>query len=297
MDEILQWGIDIIIAIQRFRVPYLDSFFKILTSIGGDLFYFLMLSFLYWCVDAKESARFIVVFCLSYWLNSELKGLLNQPRPYFIEPGLKIGHCSGGGGFPSYHAQGSFLFWGYLALWNKKTLLYIFSAAIILLIAFSRVYLGLHFPTDILGGWILAILMLCIFIKFHGRIEAWLSGLNLSSKILIAFIIPVLMSLVNPSSWIISAMGTMGGFGVGYCIAYKYINFGDSAGFIQKLARYITGIVVLGIIHYGLRDILPGRGHSFFLIFVFIRFWFMGFWISAGAPWIFERLKLVKSDV
>ncbi len=297
MEGILEWGIDIVIAIQKYRSPELDTFFLKVTSLGGDLFYFIAISLLYWSIDSKETAKFIVLFSIAYWINSELKGILNQPRPYNIMPELRIGHSSGGGGLPSYHAQGSFVFWGYLSVWFKKVPFTVLSVFFILLIAFSRIYLGRHFPTDIFAGWLIGLVLLSIFFISHDKIENWLIGNKLSRNILIAFLAPALLASINANSWSVSAMGVLSGFLVGYCIIRERIKFEASGTISQKIIRFIIGISVLALFHYGLKSILPYMEHTVYLIIAFIRFWIIGLWISAGAPWIFMRLKLVNSDV
>lgn len=292
MDGILTWGIDLVVAVQQIRTPFFDSFFLKITRLGSDPFYFLLFSFLFWCVDERETARFAVLFCLAFWINSQLKRLLAQPRPYNVIPELKVGYSSGGGGLPSYHAQSSFVFWGYISLWFKKPLLYAISIILILLIAFSRIYLGRHFPTDIFGGWLIGLVLLVIFFRFHHKIEELIDNYRTGIKIAIALVIPLLFALIKPSSWTLSAMGTLSGFGVGYIIMRGYADFSASGTVVQKLMRYICGITGLIIINYGLRQILPPRGGAFFLILTFARFSLIGAWISLGAPWIFKKLNI-----
>lgn len=159
MNEILQWGIDVIIDIQQIRTPYSDCFFKAITTLGSGYIYYIVLPVIFWCANSTLSARFILILFFSLWVNSEFKTILQQPRPYNLDPSVKIG-ATGGPGLPSGHAQGSLVFWGYLSFWINKKWFYILSSIIILLIAFSRLYLGVHFPTDILGGWILGFLIL-----------------------------------------------------------------------------------------------------------------------------------------
>ena len=296
MEGILQWGIDLIVDVQQFRTPFLDLFFKNISALGGDAFYFLIFSFLFWCVDDRETARFAVLFCLSFWINSELKRFLGQPRPYDIVPELKVGYCSGGGGLPSYHAQGSFLFWGYLSLWFKRVHLYVLSIIIILLIAFSRIYLGHHFPTDILGGWLISFTLLCVFYLSHYKIEGRLEKTAFIIKILIAFSVPFIFTFIKPSSWTIGDMGFLAGFGTGYCVLKEFIAFNTAGGFLNKLLRYLTGIAGLVIIYYALKEISPADESSYYLPFLFVRFMFMGLWLSAGAPWVFTKMKLVRAE-
>ncbi|MCU0822547.1 MAG: phosphatase PAP2 family protein, partial [Spirochaetes bacterium] len=287
MEEILQWGIDLIKAIQLHRGPFLDVFFINISALGGDTFYFLVFSFLYWCVDDRETARFTVLFCLSFWINSELKRFLGQPRPYFLDPELKVSYCSGGGGMPSYHAQGSFLFWGYLSVWFRRIPLYVFSIIIVFLIAFSRIYLGHHFPTDILGGWFISLLLLLLFMRAHVKIEAKIENRHFFMKVLLAFLLPLFLTFIKPNAWTVGAMGFLTGFGTGYCILREYIPFNTAGGFFNKLGRYAIGVSGLVCIFYPMHYLFPADGTVPSRVLLFIRFMIMGLWMSAGAPWVF----------
>ncbi len=296
MEGILQWGIDLIIDIQGSRTPFFDTFFMNISALGGDLFYFLVFSFLFWCVDDRETARFTVLFCLSFWINSELKRFLGQPRPYDLVPELKVGYCSGGGGLPSYHAQGSLLFWGYISLWFRRIPLYALSIIIVLLIAFSRMYLGHHFPTDILGGWLISFALLSAFLAFHEKIEDRLMKWSFIERLALAFFLPFLLTFVKPNGWTIGALGFFAGFGTGYCVLKEYIPFNTAGGFFYKLWRYLIGLAGLAVLYNGLGYLFSAEDRLIFWILLFIKFMLMGFWMSAGAPWVFTRLGLVNVE-
>jgi len=106
MDAIFQWGLDFIIMIQQLDTPLLDSFFRAITSLGDELFYLLLFSFLLWCVDFYLGIRVGIIFLLSVYVNTGLKGIFQQPRPFDILPEIQKVHASGYG-FPSGHAQSS----------------------------------------------------------------------------------------------------------------------------------------------------------------------------------------------
>jgi len=83
MDAIFQWGLDFIIMIQQIDTPLLDSFFRAITSLGDELFYLLLFSFLLWCVDFYLGIRVGIIFLLSVYLNNGLKEIFQQPLKFY----------------------------------------------------------------------------------------------------------------------------------------------------------------------------------------------------------------------
>lgn len=118
----------------------------------------------------KKNASYIVLnLTLVFLLNRILKVIVARPRPSILRLVVEDGYS-----FPSGHAMVSMGFYGFLIylIWmnikNKKVKypLVIFLSLLILFIGISRIYLGVHYFTDVIGGFIIAIIYLVIFIKF-----------------------------------------------------------------------------------------------------------------------------------
>lgn len=118
----------------------------------------------------KKNASYIVLnLTLVFLLNRILKAIVARPRPSILRLVVEDGYS-----FPSGHAMVSMGFYGFLIylIWmnikNKKVKypLVIFLSLLILFIGISRIYLGVHYFTDVIGGFIIAVLYLVIFIKF-----------------------------------------------------------------------------------------------------------------------------------
>ena len=118
MEHIWQWGIGVIIAVQKIRSPFFDAFFLFISFFGTYIFYMLLIPFIYWCYDKKRASRIIFLFLVSSWFNTVLKDLISHPRPYNLNPAVKIGDAAGNG-FPSGHSQNSLVVWGTLSLMLK----------------------------------------------------------------------------------------------------------------------------------------------------------------------------------
>lgn len=290
MDAMYNWGLDLIRTLQLIRTPFLDIVFKAITVLGNDMFYMLMLPVLYWCVDKKQSLRLYLLFMLSSWLNSVTKDYLNHPRPYHLDSGVKVG-TTGGPGLPSGHAQGTLVLWGYLAFWARRRWFTVFSIGLIVLVALSRLYLGVHFPTDILGGWFLGLLLLLPFNAVVDRLEPKVLALSFGWKFALATAVPALLALVVPSRWSVSPMGITAGFALAVMLETKYLNVRMPGSVLRGVARYFIGILVLFVFFFATRRFMP-KDSSFYLLMVFAQYYVMGLWVGFAAPWVFRKLGL-----
>jgi membrane-associated phospholipid phosphatase len=197
MEAIQQWGINLIMAIQQVHGPGPDSIFRGITFSGEEQFYLLLLPLILWCFDYSFGAVLAVFFLLSGSLNVTLKDLLQQPRPFNLNPGLKLSQATGYG-LPSGHAQLSVTVWGAVADKVQRPWFWVLAVVLMLLIGFSRVYLGVHFPTDVLAGWIIATLLLAIYIRFSLRMVKWLADRHLGLQLLLAAGVPLILLVPNP---------------------------------------------------------------------------------------------------
>ncbi len=290
MEPIWQWGINVIIVIQKIRSPFFDAFFFSVSFFGTHIFFLMVLPFLYWCVEKKYASRIFILYLFSSWSNTVMKDLIHHPRPYHLNEAVKIGRA-GGYGIPSGHAQGSMVVGVSLSLWFRNRFFTYFSTAAILLIALSRLYLGVHFPTDILGGWIFGTVILFLLWPNFDRLEKFLSGTNPFILSAAAFIIPAILSCVLLSKWSVMSMGALSGFLIGQVFEKKYSDFQQIKNFKAGILRYISGAAILMII-FSAGYIISGMSVPFHFAIVFVHAWVLGFWTSAGAPWLFKKIGI-----
>jgi membrane-associated phospholipid phosphatase len=293
MDAISQWGLDFIIMIQQIDTPLLDSFFRVITSLGEELFYLLLFSFLIWCVDFYLGIRVGIIFLLSLYVNSGVKEIFQQPRPFDILPEIQKAHAYGYG-FPSGHAQSSMAVWGSIAItyWKKQAWIRYLSVLLILLIGFSRIYLGVHFPTDVLGGWLLGGLILGLSYFIFLKVKLNYIQKNIIFKIIGITLFSVILLKIQSSPDIISGVAALTGVGYGLLLFSSSIGRIRPGNWLQRLSSFFLGLLGIGILYLGLKLILPSEGQAFYQLCRFFRYLLLGMWISFGAPWLFIRLGL-----
>jgi membrane-associated phospholipid phosphatase len=295
MEAIWQWGINLIMAIQQVHGPGPDSIFRGITFLGEEQFYLLLLPLILWCFDYSFGAVLAVFFLLSSSINVLLKDLLQQPRPFNLNPGLRLSQATGYG-LPSGHAQLSVTVWGAIADRVQRPWLWVPTVGLMLLIGFSRVYLGVHFPTDVLAGWIIAALLLAFYIRFSPRIGKWLAGLHLGLQLLLAAGLPILLLVPDHTMEGLTNSGTLFGAGVGLVFARRYVPFSAQGRWWKRLVRFLVGIIVLLALYLGLKAVFPADGSVAGAIGRFLRYALIGGWLVIGAPWLFRLLRLAEAS-
>jgi membrane-associated phospholipid phosphatase len=299
MQEIWRWGADLIIAIQTFHNPILDAFFNVVTSIGGEEFYLLLLPLLYWCVDKHLAQRLAYLFLLSAYSNAALKSLFAHPRPFEYDPRvLKLDGVPPqelGYGLPSGHSQSTVTVWGYLGARVRRRWMWVLATALLVLIPFSRIYLGVHFPTDVLGGLLVGAGWLALFLLLEPRLVRWLSRQSIGVQVGLAVMLPVLLLLAYSSGDATASMGALIGMGVGIAVESRLVRFSAGGPLWQRVVRFVVGVLVVVMLREGLKLVFPGEDEALYVLFRVIRYTLVGLWATLIGPWAFQRLRLADS--
>lgn len=293
MEAMIAWGLDVIRAVQTIESPALTAAMRAVTQLGSEYFYLIALPVFFWCFDARFGLRFGVVFLASSFINSWLKVLLGVPRPFAVDPSIGLSHETSLS-MPSGHAQGSATFWGLLGPKIKRPWGLILALAVPLLVGFTRVYLGVHYPSDVLLGWALGWGIALAWFFYAPRVEALLGKAPLRVKLILAALASLAMNALLPSDSSLS--GVFLGTSLGAVILFEKFSFDAKEGGPKlKAARLALGVLGLIAIYFGLKLAFPGEGSSFYALFRFLRYALIGAWVSLGAPWLFIRLGLAPS--
>ncbi len=133
---------------------------------------------------------------ISNGLNTPLKFLFHSPRPYWIDPNIVALSSETSFGMPSGHAQMAASIWGTLAASLKRRWLTIVLIFMILMIGISRIYLGVHFTSDVLVGWAIGVLLLVVFLSLEKRVAAWFTRKNTEERIVYSIAISFVFILL-----------------------------------------------------------------------------------------------------
>lgn len=291
MDNILNFGLEIIRFIQQIHGPYLDTFFKTITSLGGGEIYILLLPVFFWCVDTGLGAHAGFIFLISSYCANGLKDLFRQPRPFQMDPSVGLAHAAGYG-LPSFHALEATVMWGMFAIWMKKTWFWVLALIMMLLIGFSRVYLGVHFPTDVLAGFAIGAVFLWIYISGGHTFERWLKALPFRWQLLLSVGVPLILAIGHPTDDVILIMSAFSGFCLGLALLNKYVSFSAEGPISQRIARFIVGDLVIVFMYFAPRLPFLNGLNMFPFTFRYMHYAVIGLWITFGGPWLFRQLNL-----
>jgi membrane-associated phospholipid phosphatase len=327
MDALHQLEINLIVFIQSLTV-FLAQPMRMISMLGQEEFYMLIMPALYWSVDAGLGIRIGIMLLLSNELNSIAKLAFHLPRPYWISDQVKTFTSEISFGMPSGHAQHAASIWGLLAVSVRQTWLRVTLVVLIFLIGFSRIVLGMHFISDVAAGWVIGGLTVVIFISIERPIVSWLRsrslwqmlGLALVTSILMVWLVLLTSALSGdaavPEAWKQAALaaqpgnvidpfningaftiaGTWFGLLAGAAWLYHRQEGYDASGTPeQRLMRYLIGVVGIFLFYYGLGMIFPRSPDALSYGLRFARYTLVGGWISGLAPLMFERLGLAKS--
>ena len=153
--------------LQHLFGPHLHLFFLFLTGFGTSAVLWPLLLLYYWLVDPVFARRLSIAFAASFLANRILKELFNTARPFQMDQMVSTPlaeRTAMGHGFPSGHSQNAATVYLAFAFRHPRRWLWIATGLIVLAVGLSRLYLGVHLPEDVGGGFVL------------GAIFAWAAG-------------------------------------------------------------------------------------------------------------------------
>ena len=227
--------------VEGIRTPALSVFFENISLVGYPTFLILFISFGYFFWSPSRFSRIAMMLFISGLINGFLKDFFQDPRPLIelmLDP--KVGTSYG---WPSGHAQIAVTLWGLIAYELKDKRATIGAGILIFLIAFSRMYLGVHDLGDVISGLIigtiiLAIWHLAVIYKIYESLskKSWMMVIGLF-QIIIYYFYPVHEGH-EANVWFLGVM-------MGWFIGSSDIHL--NSGRVKKLFLSLASIVVVFI--------------------------------------------------
>lgn len=278
------------------------SFFS---TLGEEMVFILLMGFFYWCWDKELGKLLGRNVCMASILNPMVKNLVLRPRPYMVCPEVKclkpvdpsadvMDLAAQGYSFPSGHSCGSVSAYGTIGRYYKKTWVRVLAVVIPLLVGISRFCVGVHFPTDVLAGWALGLLIIFLV--------PWLIG-----KFRRRWVAYLVLLLVTLPGWFycktndyFTAYGMMIGFFAADLFEEKYVRFQNTRVWWKILLRLAGGVAI----YFGLNTLLKlpfskdflESGTTLAFLVRTVRYAVILFIDVALYPMLFDRIGKKKAD-
>ena len=222
------------------------SVVSLFSMLGEELILILVLGLVYWGYNKRMGKTVGLSVLMGLVWNPMAKNIALRRRPYMDHESIRIlrvvepeadpmNIAAQGYSFPSGHSTNAFVLFAALARNLKKK--WALAAAILapLLVGLSRVAVGAHYPTDVLGGWVIA--LLAVFLV------PWLEKKIRSQALLYALLlITALPGLFYcKSADYFSGLGLLLGFMLGTAVEEKYVRFENARSFPRALLRVLGG--------------------------------------------------------
>lgn len=259
---------------ESIRCPVLDGFFSLVTRLGEESIFMIVAMTVIWCVNKYEGYFILAVNLLGTAINQVTKIACRIVRPWVHDPNFTIvesaREAATGYSFPSGHSQNSVGVFGSLARWTKNKWIRIAAIAICVLVPVSRMYLGVHYPSDVLVGSLTAVLLVLVLYPIFKSAEKSPKTLYLVfgvlSLVMVAGVIYVTCfpfptdtdphNLASAVENLCKLLGsTVGAFAAVY-IDSKYIRFDTKAPLIGQLLKIVLGFAFILAIQNGLKPVM-----------------------------------------
>ena len=266
---------EILYALEGIRTPFLDSFFGAFTYLGSETLPIAAALFIYWCISKKWGCYSLIVTFFSLYINQFAKILCQVSRPWVAHPDFTIVEsaraAAEGYSFPSGHTANITASLGSWARFSKKKWLRILFVLLIALVSFSRMYLGVHYPSDVLFSLAVGIALIFLLYPIYAK------GDGISLRIRVTFLLSIVLSIafvlfVNYHSWpadiqienLTSARknsflmsGLCAGMIVGIYFDKNVIDFRVKAPWWAQILKTAFGLALVLALKSALKAILP----------------------------------------
>ena len=256
--------------LEKIRMPWLDGIMLLVTRLGEETAFLVAALIVFWCVDKRKGYFLMSVGFIGTLANQFLKLACRVPRPWVLEPEFTIleqaREAASGYSFPSGHSQNAVGTFGAIAATAKRGWVKWVCIAVCVLVPFSRMYIGVHTPADVLVGSGMALALVFLLRR------PVLSGGDKTMKILIAVMLAMAVAFLlytelwnfpqdidrhNLESGLKNAytmIGCLTGVAIVYVTERRFVRFSTEAVWWAQLLKIVLGLGAVLLVKEGLRS-------------------------------------------
>ncbi|EPY7702769.1 MULTISPECIES: phosphatase PAP2 family protein [Bacillus cereus group] len=259
----------------------LTALFKLVSIIANETLYLIVISISYWCVSKRKAFHMIVMLCFSGYIGIVIKEFMKIPRPYTYDGIQSLYEKSAASySFPSTHVQLATTFWGSFMILCKKRIIWMIGIVFIILVSISRLYLRVHWLSDIIG----AVLFSVIVVYLYTKVTMGLSDRKfiLLQRIILA--VSLIMYVMTSQVDNLKLLGVLTGSTIGIMLENHFINMNESNDFKMQVVKTVLGLSILLVVQLLLKKVIPDM--------YYLRYVLTGFTITFLCPFMFHMLRI-----
>lgn len=290
---------DFLKLLESIRTPFLDAVVSLVTHLGAETLFMVVALVFFWCVDKHRGYFLLFGGFLGTVCNQFLKMAFRIPRPWVLDPEFTIVESAREGAtgysFPSGHTQCATGLYGGVARSSKRRAVQITGVALCFVIAFTRMYLGVHTPKDVIVSLVIGFALVLLLYplieasrtnpKFMYGVIAFSALLTLANLLFVScYPFPADVDAVNladaqENAW--KLLAAVVGIALIYPIEHKWIRFETRAVWWAQILKMVGGLVIVVLV----KSLLKAPLNALFGVNVgsFVRYFLMV--TSAGLLW------------
>lgn len=305
LQHINEASIPFILWLQEsFQSDGMTALMRFFSFLGTEYFFLLAMPFIYWTLSKRWGVMTALALVFSSYAAGFIKWSFNLARP--PSPPVQRWWHETSPGFVSGHATTAMGVWGTLAALVQRAWFWALAGILIFFIGFSRIYLGVHYPSDVIGGWVtgfvVTVLLLWMVPKLERAIRSWRGGIMLAAVLALSLFLVAIFPL-NPQTpfWpnasAVQLAGLLFGMLAGLVWDVKSLHFQVDGPWPKRLLRFLLGLMILALLYLlpkFLLDALPLENYLAIQTIRYLRYALVGFAVSGLGPWVFQKLSLTR---
>ena len=264
--------------LEQLRTPAVTKALSALTYFGGVYGFMVLSIIVFWCIDKRCGYFMLSLGFVGTVINQFLKILFRIPRPWVLDPSFEPVESAvadaGGFSFPSGHTQNVFATFGGVFAWTKKVWLKIVCAVLIVLVAFSRMYLGVHTPLDVGVSVVIGVVLLLVLYPLFRDLEAHpnrfygvlaVLAVLLAAFLLYSYLWPFpdwmyaeehVVNLIEARHNASILTGALAALTIAYTLDLRHTRFDTKAVWWAQILKVVIGLVVTLALIEGTKAVL-----------------------------------------
>lgn len=255
--------------LEKIRVPVLNELLLAITVLGEETAFLMIGLVVFWCIG-KRQGYYLMTVGLAGTVSSQLmKIICRVPRPWVLDGNFTILEAAregaGGYSFPSGHTQTAVGTFGSVVVFARKKWIAIACVVLAALVGFSRMYIGVHTPADVLAGALLSIVLIALFYPWMlGETDRTYFGLISLAVLSVIYLLYMELTVfpadIDPHNYesamknAYTLIGCSAALLIVYPVEKRYINYSEKAVWWAQILKITLGLLVVLAVKEGLRS-------------------------------------------